>query len=161
MGVGKRGGMKSFEQPDVRPIAVGRYRLQAEYGVEIEGKGARIRIVVPAGFEHDGASVPRLLWSLTSLRPDGLIRSAALVHDFIYRHRGRMPRGSYFIYRFDAWVPCAEPIGRDRADGIFRRLMALAGIAARLVWIAWSGVRMGGWLSWRRYGAPDLRGETA
>ena len=43
----------------------------------------RRAITIPKGFTYDGASVPRLVWTLSGITPDGLIRAAALVHDFI------------------------------------------------------------------------------
>ena len=42
-----------------------------------------IGIVVPAGFETDGASVPRVLWG--AIPPFGLHFNAAVVHDALYR----------------------------------------------------------------------------
>jgi len=42
-----------------------------------------VTIVVPVGFETDGASVPRCLWS--AIPPFGLHFNAAVVHDFLYR----------------------------------------------------------------------------
>lgn len=40
--------------------------------------------VVPDGFESDGASVPRQLWSI--FPPLGRYSIAALVHDYLYKH---------------------------------------------------------------------------
>ena len=40
--------------------------------------------VVPAGFETDGASVPRLLWAVFS--PAGVLFQAAIVHDYLYNN---------------------------------------------------------------------------
>lgn len=42
------------------------------------------KIVVPRGFVFDGASIPRLLWSVLS--PAGLLLVPGLVHDFAYRY---------------------------------------------------------------------------
>lgn len=42
-----------------------------------------IRIVIPKGFQFDGASIPRPLWGI--LHPSGLLLMPALVHDFAYR----------------------------------------------------------------------------
>ena len=39
--------------------------------------GVRRRILIPKGFVYDGASVPRLVWTLSGILPDGLIRAAA------------------------------------------------------------------------------------
>lgn len=40
-------------------------------------------IVIPKGFQFDGASIPRPLWGI--LHPSGLLLIPALVHDFAYR----------------------------------------------------------------------------
>ena len=41
------------------------------------------RIVIPKGFEFDGASIPRPLWAMLS--PTGLLLIPGLIHDFGYR----------------------------------------------------------------------------
>ena len=38
--------------------------------------------VVPAGFETDGASVPRVLWVVFS--PAGVLFQASVIHDYLY-----------------------------------------------------------------------------
>jgi uncharacterized protein DUF1353 len=40
--------------------------------------------IVTAGFETDGASVPRLLWTVFS--PAGVLFQAAVLHDYLYSH---------------------------------------------------------------------------
>ena len=40
-------------------------------------------VVVPKGFQTDGASVPRALWS--AIPPTGLHFNAAVIHDCLYR----------------------------------------------------------------------------
>jgi len=46
------------------------------------------RLLVPKGYIYDGASVPRIVWTLVGLRPDGLIRAASLGHDAPFRSEG-------------------------------------------------------------------------
>ena len=46
-------------------------------------RGEDVTIVIPKGFEFDGASVPRPFWAI--LHPSGLLLIQALVHDFAYR----------------------------------------------------------------------------
>ena len=43
-----------------------------------------VRVVVPAGFIFDGASIPKPLWILLS--PVGLLLIAGLIHDAAYRY---------------------------------------------------------------------------
>ena len=42
------------------------------------------RIVIPKGFQFDGASIPRIFWGI--LAPTGLLLIPGLVHDFAYRY---------------------------------------------------------------------------
>lgn len=55
---------------------------QEELVVQFNGK----TLIVPAGFECDGTSVPRFLWSVVSpqIHPETL--RAAIAHDYLYRH---------------------------------------------------------------------------
>jgi hypothetical protein len=41
-------------------------------------------VTVPAGFEFDGASVPRILWTL--FNPVGELFEASIVHDYMYEN---------------------------------------------------------------------------
>ena len=54
-------------------------------------------IIVPKGYYNDGASVPRLVWTVSGIIPDGLNSAAATLQDFGCDHEGRLPEGSYFI----------------------------------------------------------------
>jgi len=127
----------SDDQPDARPIAGGRYRLHGEYGYEawIAG-GAPLDFVVmiPDGFIWDGASVPRLLWTLSGIRPDGLARAAALVHDYIYRRHAHLS---------------APPVTRLMADKLFRYMIREAGGSKWLAFRAYWAVRLFGRAAWK------------
>ncbi len=126
-------------QPDIRPIADGKYRLKALYHYEYGDVVFKIR----AGFIHDGASVPRLAWTLSGLRPDGLLRAAALLHDALYQHCGELPR---------SWVfPGKTKFTRAEADRIFHDVMQAAGVGWWKRKVAYRGVRIGGWISWRKH----------
>ena len=96
------------------------------------------RIVVPAGFEFDLASVPRPLWSL--IAPFELSIAAPLLHDFLYRYRGRPPAGSL--------VPPRE-YSRAETDRLFERIMEQEGVPAWRRWLAYRSVRLLAWSDWR------------
>jgi len=87
-------------------------------------------VLVPAGFESDGASVPRALWGLVFPRDDRQAMFAALVHDYLYRtsHTG--------------WT-------RIEADRAFRLLLGMGGVAFWRANLAYLGVRLFGRASWR------------
>ncbi|MCB1137248.1 MAG: DUF1353 domain-containing protein [Leptospiraceae bacterium] len=107
------------------------------------------RISVPSGFTYDGASVPRIAWSLTGIRPDGLLRAAAAVHDWIYRWAGDLPEGSH-EFRIDAseWQVAIGRWKRKDADRLFGRMMREAGVGAIKRKMAYVAVRLMGRLGW-------------
>lgn len=82
-------------------------------------------IEVPAGFITDGASVPRLFWSLFS--PTGSYLGAAVVHDWLYK---------------------AKVTTRKEADSIFLAAMKAAGVGFVTRSLVYSAVRAGGWSAW-------------
>lgn len=86
-------------------------------------------VTVPAGFLYDLASVP---WACQWCVPeDGLIRAAALVHDYLYEKNGNVDGVSYT---------------RKWADRLFRELMIAAGLPKHRAEIAYRAVRLfGGW----------------
>lgn len=100
--------------------------------------------VVPSGFSTDFASVPRFLWWL--FPPYGRHTKAAVVHDYLYAER---PLALY-ASRGKRGVPGYHTITRVDADGLFRRMMRELGVPAWRRWAMYLGVRLGGWVVWRR-----------
>ncbi len=88
-------------------------------------------LTVPAGFRSDGASVPRFFWRLVFPPGEPAALRAAVIHDWIYRSR---PAG---------W-------SRRRADKLFLGMMILDGVPVWRAYLAWAGVRIGGWISWQK-----------
>lgn len=87
--------------------------------------------VVPAGFETDFASVPRLplfFW----LAGDTCHKPAAL-HDYLYHRR--------------------TPVSRAVADDVLREASEATRVAAWRRWAMWAFVRIGG--AWHYEGAPS------
>ena len=81
------------------------------------------RVLVPAGFVTDFASVPRFFWRL--IPPTGKYTRAAVVHDFLYRTKGLCTRSQADAVLFEAMkFPCHV--------GFFTR------------WTMWLAVRLGG-----------------
>lgn len=118
-------------QPDIRPIGRRAYRLVEVFVVraKLSGDADDLAIEVPAGFELDGASVPRLVWTLSGLTPDGLIRAAALVHDYLYQHQGHLPG-------------TLSRVSRAASDQLFLDLMLAAGVGNKRARLAYRAVRM-------------------
>lgn len=81
--------------------------------------------IVPAGFQTDLASVPRLpiVYELTGDTSD----EAAVVHDFLYS---------------------THKVERKMADAVLREASAVTGVPAWRRWMMWAGVRCFGWSHW-------------
>jgi hypothetical protein len=139
----------SLKQPLIVPITNKHYRLVEQYAYHWDLGGTRNRIVIPRGFTYDGASVPRLAWTLSGITPDGLIRAAALVHDWIYRHKGRLPQGSQ-QYREgnEPWQDAYGAWSRRDADRLFARIMREAGVSKWKRRMAYRAVRWFGGSAW-------------
>lgn len=88
------------------------------------------RINVPKGFVTDGASVPRVLWALYPPM-DGDYDAAAVLHDFIYQ--------------------TGHGLTRAEADSLLLDGMRATNTARRKRCCIYLGVRLGGWVTWRRY----------
>lgn len=89
------------------------------------------KITVPLGFITDGASIPRIFWSLLS--PFGPYFPAAIVHDFLY---SKDSDG----YGFSRW----------ECDELFLMAMKDCGVG----WVKRNAihkaVRLGGWASYKK-----------
>jgi uncharacterized protein DUF1353 len=100
------------------------------------------RLEIPAGFVTDFNSVPQVLQNLL---PPTEFGEAAVGHDKLYRD-GR-------------WN--GQPITREQADAVHQELVAWAG-TVRTPAPAWKraafhrGLRLFGWVTWRRYRAAGV-----
>ena len=109
---------------------------------DMTASGGKPCLVIPIGTVTDGASVPWWLWSILRLRPDGLIRAAALTHDPLYGQRGWV-YGESSTKR--AYFKNVEPeswhLSRKLVDRLFLHIMLEAGMKRRRAWRAYLGVR--------------------
>lgn len=102
-------------------------KLRAKFDVTFRGDVYS----VPAGFETDGASIPRWLWPVcgTPLQAPRVV--AAVVHDFLYG--GGDPEAT-----------------RADADDLYRDMQLALGIPRRRAYVEWLVLRVCGWTHWRR-----------
>jgi hypothetical protein len=140
-------------QPHNIPVSEDEYELAHDYSYQWRHKGDSYRIFIAKGFRYDGASVPRIVWTLSGLTPDGLLRAASLVHDFIYIHKGRMPAGSWqkecFIDGRREWIDVGTVWKRAHADKIFGIILKESGVSAYRRTLALTAVKMFGGTYWR------------
>jgi len=81
------------------------WRLAEDLVFESRINGWGLRLRIPHGFCTDLASTPRLLWPI--FPPAGIWSSAAILHDYLYGHRG---------------------VSRFLADALFRESMHQLGV---------------------------------
>lgn len=100
------------------------------------------RISVPAGYILDGASVPRLLWSIYP--PDGLYRAAVTLHDLLYDHTGFIPGYT-------------TGFTRKQADWLLYWACVEAKVKERDAKIMYAAVRVFGGRFWREGNRPLIQ----
>ncbi len=110
------------------------------------------RITVPRGFAFDGASVPRLCWTLTGLLPSGVHLGAAAVHDLIYQRRGLLNEGQVECQNPETGLWESEPVHWDRkqCDAMFRTIMQSAGETPWKIITMYQAVRLFGAIAWNQ-----------
>lgn len=124
-----------FYDPPLPVVEVRRHESDARGNVFTLLKSvAWAGILVPAGFESDGASVPRSLWGLVFPAEDLHAMLGALVHDYVYRTHP------------DGWT-------KKRADAEFYSLLRKGGVPFVRAKLAHLGVRMFGSSAWLAGGA--------
>ena len=147
--------MTSLQQPSLIPITDRWYRLTQDYQYTWESKNNTWRVVVFAGFETDIASVPRIVWTISGIIPDGLHRAAAVVHDLLYKYNGLpgQPDGTvqFFNSVFGCWQDSQKRWSRKECDLLFIQIMAEAGVPKLKRDVMYQKVREFGWIPWRNY----------
>lgn len=112
-------------------------------------------ISVPKNFTYDGASVPRILWTLTGLTPDGMHRAASLIHDYIYSYDGKLPTGAMKVQYIDVESGQEELIypqgkwSRKSCDLLFKKMLKESGLPTYKVYGMYYFVRVFGWVKWK------------
>lgn len=96
------------------------------------------RLMAPAGFETDLASIPRLFRNLPSFDPNGPSRRPAVMHDWLYSSRAG--------YR----------LGRDFADDFLRAALLAEGAGVWTVRAFYLAVRIGGAPHWEPLSARTV-----
>ena len=99
--------------------------------------GLTLDVTVPSGYVFDGASIPRLFWSIIGSPTDPQFMRAALVHDWLCDHVVR---------------------SRDRrlADEIFLYLLECSSVPVRKRYAMYAAVRMYAMLFWKHKRNPHV-----
>lgn len=101
------------------------YRLVLPYTFEWGDPGWRKRICVPAGFEYDKASIPKIFKGVG--QHDGPWDAASLIHDRMYLFFFKLPEGEFQTYVCGEWRNDPSPWTRKQADELLAYMGTLAG----------------------------------
>jgi len=101
--------------------------------------------IVPKGFLNDMGSVPRGLWWY--IPPTGPGNIGFIAHDWAYSdHPGPVDQNGV-------------KMTREQADAMMKDLLEYGGMRIDRRFVAWRGVRRGGWLSWKKKAPVYLTGK--
>lgn len=116
--------------------------LVKDFKFELEGT----KYVVPKGFIFDGASIPKYfaMW----LSPVGVLLMGGLIHDYMYKYE--------CLLHADKKSAC-KPIKLKRADEIFRDINIEINGFYVMNYVAYYGLRLGGWWPWRKHRKANLQ----
>ena len=118
------------------------YKVMVDFEYHIGSEGSDMVVYVKKDTITDGASIPKLFWSLIG-GPLGIYAAAAVVHDELYK------KGYYYI------GPIRTEVTRGRSDWVFvdaMRVLKVSWWKRRSMWLA---VRVGGWRPWSKYRNQD------
>lgn len=144
-------GFRYNEMPKMKPIRIptdGRgfwgaiwcwfwevryWEIAEDWTFEVNGK----EYVIPAGFQFDGASVPKFLGSWLS--PVGILLLGGLVHDYIYKYTVLLEKNKMIE---------SEPFTQKQADQLFRDINIEQNGIHVLNYAAYYALRLGGFVAW-------------
>lgn len=95
---------------------------------DVSIKSNQYTISIKKGFDFDGASIPRIFWSIIGNPIIGKFNIAALVHDALY---------------------ASQFIDRKISDDIFLELMKIYKVGYLKRYLMYNAVRLFGWKSWK------------
>ena len=96
--------------------------------------------IVPAGFQFDGASIPKFLRTFFS--PVGVLLVGGLVHDYMYKYacmKRTDKKGSLML------------VDQKKADQIFRDINIGVNDFYLMNYLAYWSLRLGGFLAWNKH----------
>lgn len=144
-------GFTYEEMPNMRPIkiltagkgfwgaiwlwfwGVRTWEIAEDFHFTLKGE----KYVIPAGFEFDGASVPKFLASWLS--PVGVLLMGGLVHDYAYKYKT--------LLKADKKTTMGD-LTQKEADVIFRDINIEQNGFHLLNYLAYWALRLGGFVAW-------------
>lgn len=123
--------MKSKFTTELVTVVHGDNRMLKEHLRFLDCHSSAFYITVPKGFITDGASIPKMAWSVLGVNPYySSIFPAAVVHDWLY---------------------CQKYLGRKEADKVFKRAMDSIGkLSKAQTYLIYWAVRLFGGVAYKR-----------
>jgi len=114
-------------------LGVRKWEISENFNYTLKG----VEYTIPKGFQFDGASVPKFL--ATFLSPTGVLLIGGLVHDYAYKYAALKPKND------------KQPLlllNQKQADIIFRDINIEQNGFHFLNYLAYWGLRIGGFVAW-------------
>ena len=109
------------------------WELTKDWKYNIDGE----EYVIPAGFQFDGASIPKFLRTFFS--PVGVLLIGGLVHDYAYKYKTLLKANK---------KDTMGEIDQKRADEIFRDINIIVNGFYTMNRLAYWSLRIGGFVAW-------------
>ena len=116
--------------------------LTKDWKYNIDGK----EYVIPAGFQFDGASIPKFLRTFFS--PVGVLLMGGLVHDYAYKYKT--------LLEVNKKKTMGE-LTQKRADEIFRDINIIVNGFYSMNYLAYWSLRIGGFVAWNGHRKRDAK----
>jgi hypothetical protein len=113
-----------------------KWEVYEDFTFDFEGH----QLVIPKGFVFDGASVPRLFWSV--LAPTGLLMVPGLLHDFAYMYDFLLEKKDGKLVKYN------EGGGKRFWDLMFRAVGQQVNGVHFANLLAWVALTCGGGIAW-------------
>jgi hypothetical protein len=104
--------------------------------------------VIPAGFQFDGASIPKFLRAFFS--PVGVLLVGGLVHDYAYKYKTLLKKSK---------KDTMGEITQKKADEIFRDINIIVNGFYTMNRLAYWSLRAGGFVAWNGHRKRDAKIE--
>lgn len=114
-------------------VGVRTWRITKDFEFTLKGD----KYVIPAGFEFDGASVPKFLASWLS--PVGVLLLGGLIHDYAYKYSTLLKKNK---------KDTMGTLSQKQADIIFRDINIEQNGIHFLNYLAYWALRLGGFVAW-------------
>jgi hypothetical protein len=121
------------------PLGVSKFILDKTYTTSWSNNGKIYVIKAKKGFEWDGATIPRSLWSIIGYYPTGIMLAASLWHDLIYVKKGLI---------YNLYEEKEEFISRKHCDQLFYAHMLKSGVDKKAAKTMYQTIRVFGRFFW-------------